>query len=247
MYHFFVEPGQIAGNVLTIEGADAHHIRDVLRMKKGEAIEAVDGTGRIYTCHVADFTDEAVLADIEAVSEAASELPCPITLYMGLPKFDKMELIIQKAVELGAACIVPVACRRSVVKLDKKKEAGKIARWEAIAEAAAKQSKRALIPEIRPVMTFQEAVAEAKEAGMILMPYECAGNMARTREVLAGIRPGQRVGIFIGPEGGFDPAEAELAGEAGAHVITLGGRILRTETAAITTLSILMYMLEGLQ
>ncbi len=246
MYHFFVEPGQIAGKVLTIEGTDAHHIRDVLRMKKGEAIEAVDGTGRIYTCRVSDFTEEAVVAEVEAVSEAASELPCPVTLYMGLPKFDKMELIIQKAVELGAAAVVPVACRRSVVKLDKKKEAGKLTRWEAIAEAAAKQSKRAVIPEIRPVMSFREAVAEAAEAGVVLMPYECAGNMARTREILAGIRPGQRVAVFIGPEGGFDPGEAALAEEAGAQVITLGSRILRTETAAITTLSILMYLLEGI-
>ena len=163
---------------------------------------------------------------------------------MGLPKFDKMELIVQKAVELGVYRIVPVRMKRCVLKLDEKKAESKVKRWQSIAEAAAKQAKRGIIPEIAPVATYIQALSEARNAEHILFPYECAEDIAKTREFISGIGPGESVAVFIGPEGGFDPAEVEAAKESGAHIITLGRRILRTETAAISAMSVLMFYLE---
>lgn len=156
-----------------------------------------------------------------------------------------MELIIQKAVELGAYEIVPVATKRAVVKLDAKKEKSKLARWQAISEAAAKQSKRAVIPQVHSVMSFAQALAYADMLDVRLIPYEMAEDMAKTRSLIEEIRPGQSIGIFIGPEGGFAPEEIEQAMAHAAQPITLGKRILRTETAGMTVLSILMYTLEG--
>ena len=173
-----------------------------------------------------------------------SELPSKVYLFQGLPKNDKMELIIQKAVELGVYAVVPVATKRAVVKLDDKKEAKKLVRWQSISESAAKQAKRLIIPEVMPVMSFKEAVAFSQTMDVRLIPYELAENMAYTRQVLSQIKPGQSIGIFIGPEGGFAEEEVELALNSGMETITLGKRILRTETAGMTVLSILMYLLE---
>ena len=155
-----------------------------------------------------------------------------------------MELIIQKAVELGVYQIVPTACKRCVVKLDPKKEKTKLARWQQIAEAAARQSKRSLIPEVMPVMSLKEAFASCKEMPVRLIPYERAEGMEKTREILKGIRPGEEVAVFIGPEGGFEEAEVEEAMKAQIEPITLGRRILRTETAGMTVLAFLLYQLE---
>lgn len=155
-----------------------------------------------------------------------------------------MELIIQKAVELGAYAIVPVETRRCVVKLDEKKALKKTARWQQIAESAAKQSKRILIPQVKQVMGWRDALALAKELDVLLIPYELAKGIKETREILSNIKPGQSVGIFIGPEGGFEEEEVQAAMEAGAKPVTLGKRILRTETAGMTMLSILMFTLE---
>ena len=155
-----------------------------------------------------------------------------------------MELIIQKAVELGVGEIVPVATRRAVVKLDDKKAGKKVQRWNSIALGAAKQSGRSLVPEVKPVMTFAQAVEYAKELDIVLIPYELAEGMEKTREIISAVRPGQSIGVFIGPEGGFDEEEVEKAASFGAQPITLGRRILRTETAGLCVLSILMYHLE---
>ena len=151
----------------------------------------------------------------------------------------------QKAVELGAFSVIPVETKRCVVKLDAKKAAKKVARWQQIAESAAKQSKRMLIPEIHEVMTYKEALAFAGHLGVKLIPYELAKGMKETREILNELRPGQSIGIFIGPEGGFEEEEVTKALEAGAHAITLGRRILRTETAGLAILSVLMFQLEN--
>ena len=155
-----------------------------------------------------------------------------------------MELIIQKAVELGAYAVDPDETRRCVVKLDAKKAQKKVARWQQISESAAKQSKRMLIPEVKNVMSWREALALAKELDVLLIPYELAKGMKETREILGTIQPGQSIGIFIGPEGGFEEEEVRDAMEAGAKPVTLGKRILRTETAGMTMLSILMFALE---
>ncbi len=245
MFRFFVDASQISGKELVICGSDVNHIKNVLRMKPLDEVEAVLPDGKIATCSLRDFSDEEIIADVLFVEESGVELSNRITLYMGLPKFDKMELVIQKAVELGAYRIVPVSMKRSIVKFDPKKAKAKVVRWQAIAEAAAKQSKRAIIPEIGEVLTFKEALREASGLDHILVPYECAEDISHTRDIISGIGRGESLAIFIGPEGGIDEAEIAAARSAGAKIITLGRRILRTETAAISVLAILMFMLES--
>lgn len=244
MYRFFVEKEQIGEKMIRIIGSDVNHIRNVLRMKPGEEILISDGEKKGYHCEITALDPEYVEALIMFVKEEGLELPSKVYLFQGLPKNDKMELIIQKAVELGVYAVVPVATKRAVVKLDDKKEAKKLTRWQSISESAAKQAKRLIIPEVMPVMSFKEAVAFSQTMDVRLMPYELAENMAYTRQVLSQIKPGQNIGIFIGPEGGFAEEEVELALNSRMETITLGKRILRTETAGMTVLSILMYLLE---
>jgi 16S rRNA (uracil1498-N3)-methyltransferase len=246
MYQFFVEPGQIQGRRIIITGSDVNHIRNVLRMKPGEEIAVSNGTdGREYRCGIESFTEDEVICSLRFVKEDGVELPSRIHLFQGLPKADKMELIVQKAVELGAYEVIPVAARRCVVRLDEKKAASRISRWQGIAEAAAKQSRRGIIPQVHPVMNMREAVAYARTMEVKLIPYELAENMGHTKEVLGAVKPGTDIAVFIGPEGGFEQEEIELAMAAGIEPVTLGRRILRTETAGLTVLSWLMYHLES--
>ena len=247
MQRFFVEPHQIdeEAHQIHITGSDVNHISNVLRMKTGEELWISDGSKYEYRCTIESFEPDEVLLHIVYSQEPEYELPCRIYLFQGLPKADKMELIIQKAVELGAYEIIPVETKRCVVKLDGRKSAKKTARWQQIAESAAKQSKRMLIPEIHEVMTYKQALEFAKQLDVKLIPYELAKGMKETREILSEIKPGQSVGIFIGPEGGFEEEEVAKALEAGAHAITLGRRILRTETAGLAILSVLMFQLEN--
>lgn len=245
MHHFFVTPGQVRENNIYIQGSDVNHIKNVLRMKIGEKLQISDGNNKKYICSVEAFGEEEVRVSVLEELEADTELPSRIYLFQGLPKNDKMELIVQKAVELGAYEIIPVAVKRAVVKLDAKKAAKKVERWNGIAESGAKQSGRAVIPKVTGVMDYKEALAYAKKLDIIMMPYELAEGMADTKAFIERIEPGQSVGIFIGPEGGFDWEEVELAVSAGAKIVTLGKRILRTETAGLAVLSILMYHLEG--
>lgn len=246
MQRFFVEAHQIdeVNHQIHITGSDVKHIRNVLRMKTGEELWISNGVDKEYHCTIEAFEEEEVLLHILYSQEPDYELPSRIYLFQGLPKADKMELIIQKAVELGACEIIPVETKRCVVKLDTKKSEKKVLRWQQIAESAAKQSKRMLIPEVKNVMTFGEALAYAKELDIVLIPYELAKGMGETKEILSSIEPGQSIGIFIGPEGGFEEAEVEKAVSAGAKPITLGRRILRTETAGLAILSVLMFQLE---
>lgn len=244
MQRFFVTPDQVGEDKIRIQGSDVNHMKNVLRMRPGEEVMVSDGNNRQYRCQVEDYPDgEAVLAILEA-GLVDTELPSRIYLFQGLPKQEKMELIVQKAVELGVCQVIPVQTRRCVVKLDAKKAAKKVQRWQQIAESAAKQAGRGYIPAVSEVMTFQEALAFSETLDIRLIPYELADGMEGTRKILDGIRPGQSVGIFIGPEGGFEKEEVGRAVEAGAMPITLGKRILRTETAGIAVLSILMYRLE---
>lgn len=248
MYHFFVRPDQIGEKEIVIEGPDVNHIRNVLRMKPGEQVCLCTGQdNRDYRCEICRITPEQVTAQILWIEEVGAELPSRIILFQGLPKGDKMELIIQKAVELGAWEIVPMASRRSVVKLDEKKAAAKCRRWNAVSESAAKQAKRMIIPRVTEVMSFTQALEYAKALDVILIPYELAEDMERTRKAVYGIKPGQSVGIFIGPEGGFEEQEVNKAMEQGAHAVTLGRRILRTETAGMMLLSVLGFCMEGNQ
>lgn len=245
MYQFFVEPGQIQGKEILIRGSDVNHIKNVLRMRVGEELAVSNGVdGREYRCGITALEEDVIRCELRFVKEDGVELPSRIYLFQGLPKADKMELIVQKAVELGAYQVIPVANRRSVVKLEEKKAAARVSRWQAIAESAAKQSKRRVIPQVQQVMSWQQALDYAGEMPVKLIPYELAEDMGRTRELLESLEPGQDIAVFIGPEGGFEETEIAQAMEAGVIPITLGKRILRTETAGMTVLSWLMYRLE---
>ena len=246
MLHIFVDPAQMKGDLLYVTGKDVNHIKNVMRLKQGDEISVRTGQDdREYRYGIEEFTDSEVVCRLRFVKEADVELPVKVYIFQGLPKADKMELIIQKAVELGAAEIIPVQMRRCVVKLDGAKKGKKTQRWQAIAESAAKQSRRAVVPLVREPMTMEEAVRFAEQnTDVRLLPYELQEADGSTREVMDGIREGSAVSIFIGPEGGFDPAEVEMAREAGVVPISLGKRILRTETAALVALSFLIYHFE---
>ncbi len=245
MYQFFVEPSQIQDKRIVITGNDVNHIKNVLRMKIGEEIAVSNGIdGKEYRCGIEELGEDQIVCTLRFIKEDGVELASQIYLFQGLPKADKMELIIQKAVELGVHEVIPMATKRCVVKLDEKKAVSKINRWQGIAEAAAKQSKRGVIPQVHSVMNMKEAVAYAGEMEVRLIPYELAEDMAHTKQLIEQVKPGQKVAIFIGPEGGFEEAEVQMALEAGIEPITLGRRILRTETAGFTILSWLMYHLE---
>lgn len=246
MARFFVTPDQIRQDTINIYDGDVNHIKNVLRMRIGDELSISDGEGTDYHCTIQSLDKDIVICHIENSWKSYSELPVKLYLFQGLPKSDKMELIIQKAVELGAYEVVPVSTSRSIVKLDDKKAAKKIARWQQIAESGAKQSGRAIIPEVKSPMTFKQALAYAKELDAILIPYEKAEGIEETRAIINNLKAAgtESIGIFIGPEGGFAENEVELAMEAGAKPITLGKRILRTETAGLTTLSILMFAFE---
>ncbi len=245
MYQFFVEESQICGKSVTILGSDVNHIKNVLRMKAGQEIAVSNGVdGKEYRCGIVSIEEDRVVCELRFVKEDGVELSSKVYLFQGLPKADKMELIIQKAVELGVYEIIPVACKRCVVKLEEKKASSKIARWQGIAEAAAKQSKRRIVPKVSSVMSFKEAIARASSMDVKMIPYELAEGMERTKELISALKPGQDIAVFIGPEGGFEEAEIEQAIGSGVEPVTLGKRILRTETAGFTVMSWIMYQLE---
>ena len=244
MHHFFVTPQQISGDKIRIEGGDVNHMKNVLRMKLHEKAEISDGESRTYLCEVEAYEEDVAILHILEEMEADTEPASKLYLFQGLPKSDKMELIVQKAVELGVYQVIPVAMKRSVVRLDDKKAAKKADRWNSIAESAAKQAGRSRIPEVTMPLSYNEALKMAEELDVTLLPYELAGGMEVTREVIRQIKSGQSVGIFIGPEGGFEPEEVDAAVSMGAKIITLGRRILRTETAGLATLAVLMFELE---
>ncbi len=245
MYQFFVEPSQIQDKKVIITGSDVNHIKNVLRLKAGEEIAVRNGVdGKEYRCGIEEFAQDQIICSLRFIREEGVELPSKIYLFQGIPKADKMELIVQKAVELGVFEVIPVAVKRCVVKLDERKARAKVSRWQGIAEAAAKQCKRGIIPVVREPMTMKEAVSYAGEMDVKLIPYELAEDMSHTKKMIEAVRPGQSVAVFIGPEGGFEENEVAEALAAGIEPVTLGKRILRTETAGFTVLSWLMYHFE---
>ena len=247
MYQFFVEPGQIdvENRRVVIEGGDVNHIKNVLRMKAGEEIAVNNGQdGREYRCGIVSLHEERIICQLRFIKEDSVELPVKVYLFQGLPKGDKMELVIQKAVELGVHAIIPVAAKRCVVRLDEKKARAKVLRWQGIAQAAAKQSRRGIIPAVSEVMSFEGAVKLASSMDVKLIPYELAQDMDKTRQLIESLKPGQSAAVFIGPEGGFEEQEVELAKEAGIVPVTLGKRILRTETAGLAVMAWIMYQCQ---
>ena len=243
MFNFFVDSNNRQGNGFVITGSDFNHIVNVLRMSIGDTfLVSCDGISNL--CEIKNIDADAVVVDIIEENYNDTTLPIKIYLFQGIPKADKMELIIQKTVELGVEEIVPVEMSNCVVKLEPKKKQSKVTRWQAIAESGAKQSKRNSIPRVSDVLSYKEALKKAEELDVFLVPYECAEGMAATRQAFSQIKQGMSVGILIGPEGGFNEKEIEDALNVGGKVISLGKRILRTETAAITSVGACMLYAE---
>ncbi len=243
MYNFFITKENKIGDKVSIVGTDYNHIKNVLRMKEGdEFLVSLEHTSHL--CTIESLTDTEIIAVITKENFQDTTLPVSITLFQGLPKSDKLELIIQKAVELGVDEITPVQMERCIVKLDDKKQDGKVSRWQAIAESAAKQSKRTCIPTVNAPLSFNKMLEKAKTYDLFIVPYESENGMQSTKDTLSLIKSGHKIGVLIGPEGGFSQKEITLAKEQGAKIVSLGKRILRTETAAITAVGMIMLHAE---
>ncbi len=243
MFNFFAKEPPVDGRFY-ISGSDYNHIKNVLRMNCGDEI-LVSYDSRSSLCVLEHFGADGVSALITEENYRDTELPVKITLFQGIPKSDKMELIIQKCTELGASEFVPTEMSRCVVRLEDKKKKSKTERWQSIAESAAKQSKRNIIPHVSTPLSYNEVLKRISGLDLFLVPYENEMGMKATAQALSKIKPGMKIGILIGPEGGFDDREIEKAREAGCLPISLGKRILRTETAAITAVSMCMLHCES--
>lgn len=241
MQQIFVNEGPV-NDSFVITGDDMHHLVRVVRLKRGEVIRVSSTDGLNYLCEVSDITSDELIAEVKE-EVPSTELSNKIYLFQALPKGDKMETIIEKCVELGVHEIIPVQMKNCIVKLDDKKKKSKLTRYQTVAETAAKQSKRSIIPKVADFMSFKDAFEYAKSLDILLLPYESKNGMKDTFDALDSIKEGMSIGVFIGPEGGFDSSEIELVKES-CRIISLGRRILRTETAAICTLSMLMLKSE---
>ncbi len=245
MQQIFTDSHVQLNSLVTVTGADAHHLAQVVRIRHGEKLRVSTAQGQSFIGRVEAVDRDAVQVVILEEVES-TELAQRVMLFQGLVKGERMEAIIEKATELGAATLVPVTMKNCVVKLDDKKQASRGKRYQAIAEAAAKQSKRSVLPCVEAVMSFEEAIEYAKaNCELILLPYECARGMEATAQALAQVPQAGSIAIFIGPEGGFDAGEVERAKADGAQIISLGKRILRADTAAITAVSMVMLACEG--
>ncbi|MCR5322332.1 MAG: 16S rRNA (uracil(1498)-N(3))-methyltransferase [Lachnospiraceae bacterium] len=249
MYHFYTDKSNIFEDHIVLEGADVNHIRNVLRMRDGEELIICDGEGTDHYCRIRGNDGKKLIADIMKSCGSEAEPSAKIVLFQGLPKKDKMELIIQKAVELGACKIVPVMTKRVIVKSgSEEKESRKLERWQSIAKSAAEQSGRGIVPVVCQTVDLNEAFEMASKLDRNIIPYENADNsdlgMDRSREVVKSLKGKKSIGVFIGPEGGFEPEEIEKAIKSGIETISLGKRILRTETAGLAILAIIGFELD---
>ena len=241
MPRFFVDSEQISGDRIYITGDDVKHISKVLRLRTGDLITVCDKCKTDYDCKICEISSDRVVADIIKRYENRAESDLEIVLFQGLPKSDKMDYIVQKCVELGITKVVPVITKRAVSRptdADKK-----ISRWQKIAAEAAKQSGRGVIPEVSAMLSFDEALREVTEKNncINIMPYECESRSKLRDALLSG--DAKRINIFIGPEGGFDELEVSAAKNSGVKTVTLGPRIMRTETAPIAVCAAVMYEL----
>ena len=243
MFNFFARENSRQGDIFALTDGDFNHIKNVLRMSVGDTF-LVSHSGQSHLCELTQIGEDVCFAKIIEENYQSTELPLEIYLFQGLPKSDKLEWILQKCVELGATGFVPVETKRSIVKIEPKKKGAKQSRWQAIAESAAKQSKRNTVPTVWEATSFSDAMTMAKEMDLLLVPYENKEGMAATKTALSLLKPGMKVGVFIGPEGGFEEKEIEILQTAGAHIISLGKRILRTETAAVTAVGMVMLYTE---
>lgn len=249
MPKFFIENKNITNNIITIQGKDVNHIKNVLRKKSGDQLEICNKTTQQdYICEIDKLEEEKITCKILKKTENNAESKIKVTIYQGLPKSDKMELVIQKSVELGVYEIAPVEMKRCVVNLNEKDKNKKLERWQKISEVASKQSGRSIIPKINPVIKISEICEKCSQYDKFIVAYENEEETTLKQE-LKDIKNEQdkeiKIGVLIGPEGGIDSTEIEYLQKNGAKIITLGKRILRTETVALNILSIIMYELDS--
>lgn len=249
MPKFFVKDNQVEDNKITILGDDVNHIANVLRMKVGDEIQICNtDTTENYNVELNEFSKDSIVCKVLEKIASEAESSINLKIFQGIPKSDKMELIIQKSTELGVKAIVPVEMERCISKITGKDEKKKIERWQKISEVAAKQSGRDIIPKIEHVIKIKEISEHVSEYDMIIVPYEKAEGYSfkdAIEELKIKDNKNLNIGIVIGPEGGYEPSEVELLQNAGAKVVTLGKRILRTETVALAMASVIMYELGG--
>lgn len=244
MPRFFVRTNQISNDNIDIIGEDVKHIKNVLRKQIGDKIEVCNqDTGDSYKCEIKNFSEDEIKTNIIEKLKNIQE-KVQVDIYQGLPKSDKMELIIQKSVELGANAIIPVNMKRCVVKIEGKDEAKKTDRWQKIAESAAKQCGRSFIPEVKNLINVKDICNLINEYDAIIVAYENEKDNTLKSELKKLNSENLKIGIVIGPEGGLEESDIKLLRENGARIVTLGNRILRTETVALNVLSIIMYEFE---
>ena len=249
MPKFFIKNDQLENEKITILGEDVKHISNVLRMKVGDVIQVCNSDTQInYNVELSSFEKDKVVGIITETIESEAESSINLKIFQGIPKSDKMELIIQKSIELGVKELIPVDMERCVSKINGKDAAKKIERWQKIAEVAAKQSGRDMIPNIENVMTIKQIAGLTDTLDMLIVPYERAEGYS-FKDAVDEIKDKNidniSIGIVIGPEGGFEPSEIEILKDSGAKIVTLGKRILRTETVALAMSSVIMYELGG--
>ncbi len=243
MPKFFTARENISDTEIIINNEDVAHITRVLRLKEGDEITVCDGQGFDYTAEIKSIAPKAVLCEIKSKNQCAAEPNISVTLFQGIPKASKMDYIIQKTTELGICRIVPVMLDRCVSKIENAKAGEKKReRWQKIANEAAKQSRRGIVPEVCSPIRLDEALSIAAELDLCFSPYECEED-TRLRGILRTSSDAKTIGFIIGPEGGFDPSETEKIKSAGIPTVTLGRRILRTETAGEAVLAMIMYEL----
>ena len=241
MPKFFTARENISENTIIIDNEDVAHITRVLRLGEGDEISVCDGMGFDYTAKIESVEQKKIVCSVISKEKCQSEADIDVVLYQGIPKAAKMDYIIQKTTELGIGRIVPVKLARCVVKLeDKKAEMKKCERWQKIASEAAKQSGRGVVPVVDMPVTLDEAIRELNECDMAFVPYECE-EKTNLKSVLTSKKDVKTVGFMVGPEGGFDISEVEKIRSSAIETITLGRRILRTETAGEAVLAMVMY------
>ena len=248
MRKFFVKSNQINDNYISIIDEDVNHIKNVLRLAIGEKIKICDkDNSKNYVSEIVEITNHEVKCIIIEEVEGEAEGNVELHIYQGLPKADKMELILQKGTELGVSKFIPVALKRCIVKLDGKDALKKIERWQKITEVASKQSGRDIVPEVANIETINDICNKIGDYDLVMLAYELEENNYIKTELLKikNTKENYKIAIVIGPEGGIDDKEAERLKEAGAKIVSLGKRILRTETVALQVSSIVMYELEN--
>ncbi len=250
MPKFFVDNNQVKDNKIIVIGEDVNHIKNVLRLNENDNIQICNrNTSKNYNCEICNLSEECISCKILNETESNSESNIFVDIFQGLPKSDKMELIIQKCVELGAFEITPIEMKRCVSKVDEKSKSKKNLRWQKISEVAAKQCGRDIIPKINEIINIKTICNFINDYDIVLVAYENE-QINTLKEELSKLKNKHsdkiKIGIVIGPEGGIEKEEIEILKQSGAKIVTLGKRILRTETVALTLLSIIMYELGDL-